>query len=184
MVKCLKDHLRISTVTANTTPNSTPCHSSRDLSNGSRDLSNGSRDLNNGSCDPAPPVRTTSFSSGSEEAIASGRIVEADGYRSMRRRVPVQSPTKPTEVQHRENGYHYQQQVRDCGLRAPPQENGYHGNSFQRGIPGRQSLPVNQSNRGYVSEQYGNMYYGSQRPLNATPTKTAVNNSYNNLGKA
>ncbi|KAL5258618.1 hypothetical protein ACHWQZ_G009183 [Mnemiopsis leidyi] len=184
VVKCLKDHLRISTVTANTTPNSTPCHSSRDLSNGSRDLSNGSRDLNNGSCDPAPPVRTTSFSSGSEEAIASGRIVEADGYRSMRRRVPVQSPTKPTEVQHRENGYHYQQQVRDCGLRAPPQENGYHGNSFQRGIPGRQSLPVNQSNRGYVSEQYGNMYYGSQRPLNATPTKTAVNNSYNNLGKA
>lgn len=110
--------------------------------------------------------------------------MEADGYRSMRRRVPVQSPTKPTEVQHRENGYHYQQQVRDCGLRAPPQENGYHGSSFQRGIPGRQSLPVNQSNRGYVTEQYGNMYYGSQRPLNATPTKTAVNNSYNNLGKA
>ena len=63
-MKCLKDHLRI-----NSTPNSTPCHSSRDLSNGSRDLLNGSRDLSNGTRDPAPPARTTSVSSGSDEAI-------------------------------------------------------------------------------------------------------------------
>ena len=115
----------------------------------------------------------------------SGKVPESDGYRSMRRRVPTQSPTKTFENHHarenyplRENGYH----ARENGLRCAPHENGYHGNGFQRGIPGRQSLPVNQNNR-YMAEHYGNMYYGAQRPPNATPTRTAVNQSYNNLGK-
>jgi hypothetical protein len=110
----------------------------------------------------------------------SGKVPEPDSYRSMRRRVPVQSPTKSFDpLSHRENGHH----VRENGKRSSPQENSYHGNVFQRGVPGRQSLPVNQNNRVYVTEQFGNMYYGSQRPPNATPTRTAVNNSYNNLGK-
>ena len=90
--------------------------------------------------------------------------------------MPVQSPTKPFENHRENNGYF----ARENGLRCTPQENGHHGNGFQRGLPGRQSLPVNQNSRGFVSEQYGNMYPGSQRPPNATPTKTAVNNSYNN----